>query len=33
MWQTWFMCAAALLPLYLRVAAAEEPQIARALRQ
>jgi O-antigen ligase len=22
MWQTWFMCAAALLPLYLRVAAA-----------
>ena len=24
MWQTWFMCAAALLPLYLRVAAAED---------
>ena len=23
MWQTWFMCAAALLPLYLRVAAAK----------
>ena len=22
MWQTWFMCAATLLPLYLRVAAA-----------
>jgi hypothetical protein len=22
MWQTWFMCVAGLLPLYLRVAAA-----------